>query len=349
MRVLARPLNGVSDEPDARWPGAVPLRIVVPSVALVMLLLLAPMDPIVDRLIGTAIVAASIVFIVRQGVLLRERTTTLAKVTALTHENERLLGELRVELDRRARNERKMIAASRLAAVGELAAGVAHEVNNPLTGVLGYAEILLLELEPGDPARPDVEVIRDEALRARSIVRALRDFANPNAPALAPTDMAELVHQTIDLVRYSTERRGVTIHEELESLPAALIDRNAIQQAILNVITNAGQAVDADGRIDVTLRAEGDQQIVSITDDGVGMDDATAHQAFEPFFSSRDPGPEEAASNGLGLSISAGLIESHGGTIAIRSQRGHGTTVEIRLPATPDGDQVELGGRRAVA
>jgi len=309
-------------------------RIVGPTVAgFLFLALLAPVSDPIEEPIRIAVFLGGALFVIRQALLLRERTRTLTAVTNLTNENSRLVGELRLELERRAVDQRRMIQASRSAAVGDLAAGVAHEVNNPLTGVLGFAELLIAEMSADDDRRSDLETIRDEALRARAIVRALRDFASPRSPELAPTDLSELVHQTVELLRYSIERRGVTIHEELEPLPPILIDASAIQQAILNVLTNARQAVADDGRIDITVCADGDGRIVTITDDGVGMDDATVQLAFDPFFSRRDDSLDQEPARGLGLSVSNGLIESHGGTISIHSRPGRGTTVEVRLPA----------------
>jgi two-component system NtrC family sensor kinase len=286
----------------------------------------------IETALRVGIFGASIVFIIREGLLLRERTKMLSAMTDLTAENGRLVGELRDELKRRAIDERRLIEASRAAAVGDLAAGVAHEVNNPLTGVLGFAELLIDDMRPDDPHLPDMRTIRDEALRARRIVRALRDFASPRSPELAPTDLSELVRQTVDLVRYSIECRGITIHEDLPALAPIEIDSSAVQQAVLNILTNARQAVEDGGRLDVSVEADGRGRLISITDDGVGMDAATAQLAFDPFFSGRDESGTEPAA-GLGLSVSSGLIESHGGTISIHSRPGRGTTVEIRLPA----------------
>lgn len=325
-------------------------RILAPTVAsLLFLLMLAPSSGLSESILRVGVFVASIVFIVRQGLLLREATNTLTAVTTLTDENSRLVGELRRELEERARDQKRMIQASRAAAVGELAAGVAHEVNNPLTGVLGFAEILIEETAPDDPRRADLETIRDEALRARTIVRALRDFASGREPVLEPTDLSVLVRETVDLVRYSTERRGVTIHEDLEFLRPILIDGAAIQQAILNVLTNARQAVDDDGHIDISVHADGDGRVIAITDDGVGMDATTAGLAFEPFFSGRDDASGAEPAMGLGLSVSHGLIESHGGTISIHSNPGRGTTVEVRLPAvgSPAGAGEGKGGSGA--
>jgi signal transduction histidine kinase len=332
----------------ARARGAT--RILAPTVAsLLFLMIVIPAPDAVATILRLAIFAASIVFIIRQGLLLRERTTMLSAVQTLTDENGRLVDELRAELARRAVDERRMIQASRSAAVGDLAAGVAHEVNNPLTGVLGFAEILIEESAPDDPRRADLETIRDEALRARNIVRALRDFANPRPPELAETDLSALVHQTVDLVRYTIEHRGIAIEEDLADLPPILIDGSAVQQAVLNILTNARQAMDGDGLLRVAVRADGDGRLITISDDGVGMDATTARLAFDPFFSGRADPTEPEPAAGLGLSVSHGLIQSHGGTIRIESLPGRGTTVEIRLPAGPEADLIgeRQGGKVA--
>ena len=309
-------------------------RLIGPTaVAVLFLALLVPFPETIEIPVRVAVFFGGALFVTRQGLLLRERTETLAAVTTLTNENGRLVAELRAELERRAIDQRRMIHASRSAAVGDLAAGVAHEVNNPLTGILGFAELLIDGMTDDDPLRADVVVIRDEALRARDIVRALRDFANPRPPALAETDLSALVHQTIDLVRYSIERRRITIHEELEVLPPVLIDGSAIQQAVLNILTNARQAVDDGGRLEIAVRADDGGRLISISDDGIGMDAVTAQLAFDPFFSGRDDAGEIEPAAGLGLSVSNGLIESHGGSISIHSRPGRGTTVRIHLPA----------------
>jgi signal transduction histidine kinase len=311
-------------------------RVLAPTItACLMLSLLVPASPRIDPILRGGLFLAGVVFVIRQALLLRERTETLDRLTALTAENARLVSELRAELDRRAADERRVIAASRAAAVGELAAGVAHEVNNPLTGILGFSELLLADAAEDDPRRADLETIRDEALRARRIVSALRDFAAPAPPQLAPTDLADLVHRTVELVRYSLERRGTLVHEDLADLPTAQVDGSAVQQALVNILANAGQAVGPDGRIDVTLRGDEAWAVLTVADDGIGMDAATLELAPEPFFSGRADRPGEPIPRGLGLSISSGLVESHGGTIDIDSWPGRGTTVEIRLPLQP--------------
>ena len=308
-------------------------RVLAPTVTgLLMLSLLAPVPPEIDPIVRGGLFVAGVAFVIREALLLRERTENLAALTKLTEENERLVAELRMELVRRQAEQRKVIQASRAAAVGELAAGGAHEVNNPLQGVLGFSELLIAGLDPDDSRRADLEAIRDEALRARRIVRALQEFASPAPPQLAPTDLPDLIRRTIDLVRYGIERHGVRVQEDLAELPSIQIDPRAIQQAVLNVLTNAAQAVRPNGRIDVRLRADGGDAVLSVSDDGVGMDATTLGLALEPFFTGRPDEPGLAPARGLGLSISSGLVESHGGTIHLDSWPGRGTTVEIRLP-----------------
>ena len=318
-------------------------RVIGPTTASVSLLaLLLTLAPPLDAIIRVAAFVTGILVVIRQALLLRERTQTLAEVRTLHDENDRLVDELRAELVERERVQDQLLNASRLAAVGELAEGVAHEVNNPLTAVLGFSEILLEDIDPEDPRRPDVEQIRDAALRARSIVRALRDFARPQEPQLVPTDLPELIGRMLELVRFPLARSGVIIRESHAELPLIELDPQAIQQVILNVLTNAMQAMPEGGTLRVESSIRGADAVVRIIDDGVGMDESVAAQAFVPFFSAR----RAAGSTGLGLSVSVGLVESHSGTITLESTTGVGTTVEITLPivagAAPSGPPSDL-------
>ena len=311
-------------------------RAIGPTAAgLIFLALLAPKPPSLDEIVNGSVFLAGALFVVRQALLLRERTTMLDEVTRLKRDNDRLVDELRRELEEHALDQRRMIQASRSAAVGELAAGVANEVNNPLAAVLGFAELLLADMDPDDPRRPDVETIRSQTMRARSIIRALGDFAQHGEPALVPTEIGDLVRRTVDLVRFQVERRGATINEEYDALPQHLVDPQAIQQAVLNVLTNATQAVANEGRIDVAVTGTDTFVTIVVSDDGVGMTDTTAHRAFEPFFADRTLKGDDALATGLGLAVSRGLIESHGGTISLTSRPGLGTRVELRLPVQP--------------
>lgn len=323
-------------------------RAIGPTVAgLTFLALLPQVDPGIEMLVDGAVFVTGALFVIRQALLLRERTTMLDEVTRLKLDNDRLVDELRDELEEHAFDQRRMIQASRAAAVGELAAGVAHEVNNPLAAVLGYAELLIDDIEPNDPRRADVETIRTQALRARSIVRALGDFAQRGAPALAPTDLGDLVRRTVDLIRFQAERRGVTVEERYGPLPDVLVDAQSIQQAVINVLTNATQAVADGGRIEVEASNTGSVVTIVVIDDGVGMTDTTVDRAFEPFFTGRARESDQTLPTGLGLAVSRGLIEAHSGTITLSSRPGEGTRVELRLPvdqAAVANDRNGLGG-----
>ena len=308
-------------------------RVIGPLAASITLLALlgddSTMQPLEPAIHWTAFVAG-VLFIIRQGLLLRERSAALREIRDLQQENERLVGELRAELVEVDRVQHQLIGASRMAAVGELAAGVAHEVNNPLTGVLGYSELLLADMAEDDPRRADVDTIRSEALRARTIIRALRDFARPREPEPVPTDLPALVGRTLDLLRYPLTRAGVTITESHAAMTRIELDPQAIQQVVLNVLTNALQAMPEGGALSVSTELSGDEAVVTVVDNGVGMDESVAAQAFVPFFSAR----RAQGAPGLGLSVSLGLVESHRGTIHLHSRPGAGTTVQIRLPAT---------------
>jgi signal transduction histidine kinase len=308
-------------------------RVIGPiSAALACAALLLALPSPAEGIVAVAAFIAVALFVVRLSFLLHERTTTLAEVQSIYEEHDRLVAELREELLERGRVEVQLISDTRFAAVGELAAGVAHEVNNPLTSVLGFAEILLEDLDHEDPRRQDVQTIRDSALQARAVVRALRDFARPGKPVLEPTDLPDLVTRMIDLVRYPLTRAGVMIVESHAELPLITLDPQAIQEVILNVLTNAMQAMPDGGTLRIDSSIRGSKAVVTITDDGVGMDEIVAAQAFVPFFSGRPA----AESTGLGLSASLGLVESHRGTIHLSSKEGVGTTVVISLPIVAD-------------
>ena len=209
---------------------------------------------------------------------------------------------------------------------------MAHEVNNPLQGILGYAELLLRDAPDDGSPRAELEVIRSEALRARSIIQSLMDFARPSAPDRRPTDLTELVSGTLDLMRYHLERGGVKIVETYAVLPFIELDSDAVRQAVLNVVNNAVQAVPAGGGVlTVETRRDGGDALITVTDSGVGMDPETLERAFVPFFTTRDT----HIGTGLGLSVAQGIVEAHGGRVRLTSPPGLGTTVVIRLPLDP--------------
>ena len=308
-------------------------RIIGPLIgSLLFLIILLPTSDSIDGIIHVLVFSGAILLIVRQGLIVRERTAMLATVTGLTRSNVRLVSQLRGELEERARSESRSIEVARADAVGSLSASVGHEVNNPLTGVLGYAELVLAELPTDHPSRRDVETIREEALRARGIVAALRDYASPRPAHIEPTDLAGVLHRAVLTNRPAATRAGIVIEEAIDVMGPVLIDGRAVERLTSSILENARQATASGGTIEIAARLIDDDVMVTVTDVGVGMDEATARRAFEPFYSGWPTSGLAQPATGLGLSIADGLTRSLGGRISIDSSPGGGTTVAIRLP-----------------
>jgi two-component system, NtrC family, sensor kinase len=249
----------------------------------------------------------------------------LAHQARLIRERTRLASSLEQRISAEREHRDRQVHDARLTAVADLAAGVAHEVNNPLTGVLGYADLLLAETDDDAPGRAELEVIRTEALRARSIIRMLLEFARPRPPATMPVQVAGLVRDSVELVRLQASHAGVRILESYQDLPTQLLDPAAIQAAVTNVLANALAALAGGGTVSVTVSRSGSESLVRIEDDGVGMDGDAVDRAVLPFVSM-------TGGRGLGLSVALGTAEAHGGTLMVTSERDAGTVVEIRLP-----------------
>jgi signal transduction histidine kinase len=253
----------------------------------------------------------------------------VANQIGVAMENRSLLSSVQRQLAEVRRVQQQLVQASKLGAVGELAAIVAHEVNNPLTGILGFAELLLSELSEDDPRREEAEVIRAEAVRARTIIKALLEFARPRPPQRIPTNLNELARTTVDLQRSRAERARVTVVEEYADLPLLDADADALKQVMLNLLDNSMQAMPHGGQLRVVTRAEGDSVALVVSDTGVGMDVETRNRIFTPFFSTR---AGSAGGTGLGLSVSMRIVEGHHGTIDVESEPGSGAVFTIRLP-----------------
>ena len=243
-------------------------------------------------------------------------------------ENNALLARVRHQLVEVQRVQQQLVQATKLSAVGELAAAVAHEVNNPLTGILGFSELLVAELPQGDPRHDEAAVIRDAAVRARSIVRALLEFARPRPPQRIPTNLNDLARATVELVRFRASEAGVRIHAEYAELPSLEIDPDAFRQVLLNLLNNAIDAMPDGGELRVTTIDEGERVGLVVADAGVGMDEVTLDRIFTPFFSTR----AGTGGAGLGLSVSLQIVEGHGGTIEVESVQGHGSVFSVWLP-----------------
>jgi PAS domain S-box-containing protein len=260
-------------------------------------------------------------------VALLERFAPLA---AAALENSRLVHDVQQQMQQLKATEARLIQAAKLAAVGELAAGVAHELNNPLTSILGFTELLLNSESFDDRSRGDLETVARQTRRARDIVRNLLDFARQTKPQRLPTDVGELLGQTLDLIRRHLQGSGVVIEEEYApDVGLVSLDSGQMKQVFLNLITNAAQAMPRGGKLSLRTIRQGDEVAISVSDTGPGIEPGIRDRIFEPFFTTKPPGQ----GTGLGLAISLGMVEEHGGRISVKSQVGQGSTFTVWLPA----------------
>lgn len=244
--------------------------------------------------------------------------------------------------------EAEAAQGQKLASVGLLASGIAHELNNPLTGVLTFTSLLRKKMPDGSPDAEDLDLVIRETKRCASIIRRLLDFAREKAPVKEFFDLNQVVSETVRFVDRPATLQNIAITMALEpELPPVWGDANLIKQVVLNVLVNAQQAITGQGNIHVssgqvqyrpagTPEAEPvDSVEITISDNGCGIPPAHLQRIFDPFFTSKEVGK----GTGLGLSVSYGIVKSHGGDIAVESTVGVGTTFHIVLPLTsPFGD-----------
>jgi two-component system NtrC family sensor kinase len=227
--------------------------------------------------------------------------------------------------------QERLLQSEKMVSVGQLVSGVAHELNNPLTGIMGFAQ-LLLGREQDERTRQDVETILSEADRASKIVQNLLSFARRKRTEKEPADLNALLQRVLELRSYDLRVKNIDVELDLDSkLPETMVDTNQVQQVFLNLIVNAEQAMLAAherGTLTVTSRKQKDTVRLSLQDDGPGMSPETLRRIFDPFFTTKEVGE----GTGLGLTISYGIIEDHGGRIWAESAPGKGTSFVIELP-----------------
>jgi two-component system sensor histidine kinase HydH len=221
--------------------------------------------------------------------------------------------------------------ADRLAALGRLSAGVAHEIRNPLGSIKGSFEILESEIHPENEKYEFVKIIKEEIARLNSIVESFLKFARPPKPRLQPTSINDLVESTLILFNKRAQESGIEIRKELaDNLPAIHLDRDQIRQVLLNIILNGSDSMPDGGILEIrTGIGQNDRRItVEIIDSGIGISDEELDHIFDPFFTTKAHG------TGLGLSISYQLIQNHGGTIEVHNNKDKGLTFHIELPSS---------------
>ncbi len=229
----------------------------------------------------------------------------------------------------------KLMHAEKMAAVGQLVSGVAHEVNNPLTAILGFADLLMENPELPESARKDMRVILQEAQRTKQIVQNLLSFARQMPPQRKALQLNPILRRTVQLRSYDFQSHGVEVLEHLDQeLPSVVGDSHQLQQVFLNILNNAYDAVGETGRaarIEIATRRAGNSVEISFRDNGPGI--SHPDRIFDPFFTTKEVGK----GTGLGLSICYGIVHEHGGEILCQNNSGGpGATFVVRLPATPE-------------
>lgn len=251
----------------------------------------------------------------------------------LVEELEDLLGELQESNQELASTQQKLVQTERLASMGQLSAGVAHELNNPLGTVLIYSHMILRHLPEDDSRREDLQMIVSEANRCKTIVRGLLDFARQSRVSKAPAQLGALISEVIAIMNSRAETAGVRISwDNRNGLPPMMIDSAQIKQVLVNLVGNAIDATPSGGEVTVRSRMiQGDGAVeISVSDTGQGIPSEHLDKLFTPFFTTKELGK----GTGLGLAIAYGIVKMHSGNIWAESEPGKGSTFTVTLPVT---------------
>lgn len=249
--------------------------------------------------------------------------------------------------------EAEAVRGEKLASVGLLAAGIAHELNNPLTGILTFSHLMRKKVPDGSLEAEDLDLVIRETKRCAAIIRRLLDFSRDKAPEKRFADLNEIIENTIRIVERPAHLHDIEITLDLDrDLPPVWVEPDLIEQVIMNMLVNAQHAIEDDGNITIRCRRSPEPRIpdpgmdpvpmvqIWIIDTGCGIPEENLQRIFDPFFSSKEVGK----GTGLGLSVSHGIVRAHGGCIDVKSTVGQGTTFCICLPLNPSSGEPEANG-----
>src|SRR5438093_378079 len=256
----------------------------------------------------------------------------IALQAAVASENSRVYEGVKRQMAVLQPTQAQLIQSTKLAAIGELAANIAHEINNPLTSVLGFASYLAERVPPGAPMREELDLIQEEAGRARDIVRDLLHFSRQREFVPQMTDLNVVLEGLLAMVRRQGAFDAITLVEEYApGLPPVEVDVPRIKQVFLNLINNAVYVMTDGGSLTIRSSLVGETVQVEVIDTGTGIPAEHLDRIFEPFFTTKP----DVSGTGLGLSVSLGIVQNHGGTIEVKSEPGRGSTFIVKLPARP--------------
>lgn len=264
---------------------------------------------------------------------LRERTREAERLYAEAVQRNRELVETNQQL---RTTQMQLVQSEKLAAVGQLTAGIVHDVKNPLTVIKGMAELMLTEGElPGDLV-DEISLIRDSALKANTILSDLLTFARQSTPELTERDMRDTVEAALRLTAFPLRKGHIQVTKELPEQALMMVyDNQQIEQVLVNLITNAIQAMPDGGKLGIRLSQSGEMAAIAVQDSGMGIPAENINRIFDPFFTTKP----EGEGTGLGLSVGYGIISNHNGRIEVQSPPGEGTTFTILLPVAASGDR----------
>lgn len=234
---------------------------------------------------------------------------------------------------------RRIMQSERLAHIGQLAAGVAHEINNPLTGIVTYSHLLLERASTDDGTRQSLEKIVKQADRCRGIIRGLLDFSRQRKPEKRRSSVNRVLEECVSLVDNQVLFHNIKIVQHLSpNLPEVFMDPSQIQQVFMNMILNAAEAMHGGGQLTLTTRHVAAEEAVEVefADTGHGISEEDLDRIFSPFFTTKEVGH----GTGLGLAISYGIVKEHKGTITVESEEGHGATFTICLPVSSEQENI---------
>ncbi len=252
---------------------------------------------------------------------------------SILYEEGREAGSVGIFTDLREQKELEiqLMRTEKLSSLGKLSAGIAHEINQPLTGVLTFASLLLKKFQEDETTKKDLEVIVRETTRIRRIVQGVLDFARETPIHKSTTRIELIIDQTLELVVHQQRFFGIDVKKDYgASVAQVLVDSSLMEQVFMNMILNAADAMEGSGTLTVRTRQSGDTVRIDIEDTGCGMPRSIVDKIFDPFFTTKDS--TEGTGMGLGLAVSYGIVKNHNGDIRVETVEGKGTTFTIELP-----------------
>lgn len=249
-----------------------------------------------------------------------------------------LIVERKQSGEEKAKLQEQLRHADRLATIGQLSAGVAHELNEPIGSILGFAQLIQSSQGLQEQAAQDAEKIKKASLHAREVIKKLMLFARQMPPQKSSVDLNQIVDEGLYFLESRCAKEGIKVERRLAAnLPAIFADPAQMTQVLMNIVVNAIQAMPTGGILNIQTTASSGNAVLTIQDNGTGMEKATQKKAFLPFFTTKDIGE----GTGLGLAVVYGIVTSHGGSIDFDTEVGKGTTFTVRLPAAGHGSVEE--------